>query len=171
MAMDMLATVYRLWEHAVWADTALLRAVTSAGRPVPGALRELAHVIGTEETWLARLEQRTPRAAVWPDVSAREAETLAARTHQAYGTYLAGLREEDLPGSVPYTNSAGRQFTSSVGDILLHVALHGQYHRGKVNLLLRQAGCEPAPVDYIAFVRGAPAATEADSRGTCSGDA
>jgi hypothetical protein len=38
------------------------------------------------------------------------------------------------------------------------VVLHGQYHRGKVNLLLRQEGEQPAPTDYIAFVRGVPAA-------------
>jgi uncharacterized damage-inducible protein DinB len=37
--------------------------------------------------------------------------------------------------------------------------LHGQYHRGKINLLLRQAGLAPAPVDFISFVRGVPAAT------------
>ncbi|MFQ5740386.1 MAG: DinB family protein [Acidobacteriota bacterium] len=39
-----------------------------------------------------------------------------------------------------------------------------QYHRGKVNLLLRQAGHAPAATDFIAFVRGAPAATEATAR-------
>jgi hypothetical protein len=36
--------------------------------------------------------------------------------------------------------------------------LHGQYHRGKINLLLRQSGAEPAPADYISYVRGVPAA-------------
>ena len=45
------------------------------------------------------------------------------------------------------------------------MALHGQYHRGKVNLLLRQGGHAPAPVDYVAFVRGVPAATEVTARG------
>ena len=31
-------------------------------------------------------------------------------------------------------------FTTPLGEILLHVALHGQYHRGKINLLLRILG-------------------------------
>ena len=47
---------------------------------------------------------------------------------------------------------------------LLHVPLHGQYHRGKINLLLRQAGRQPAPTDYITFVRGVSAATEEAAR-------
>ena len=42
---------------------------------------------------------------------------------------------------------------------MMHVALHGQYHRGKVNLLLRQEGLPPVPPDFIAWVRGVPAAT------------
>lgn len=53
-----------------------------------------------------------------------------------------------------------RLFTNATGDILLHVVLHAQYHRGKVNLLLRQTGGEAAPADFIAFMRGVPAATE-----------
>jgi uncharacterized damage-inducible protein DinB len=36
--------------------------------------------------------------------------------------------------------------------------LHGQYHRGKINVLLRQSGAEPVLVDYIGYVRGAAAA-------------
>jgi len=64
---------------------------------------------------------------------------------------------------VTYTNSAKREFSTALGDILVHVALHGQYHRGKVNLLLRENGLEPVPADFIAFVRGAPAATQRDA--------
>ena len=43
-------------------------------------------------------------------------------------------------------------------DMLLQVVLHGCYHRGQVALVVRGAGAEPSPTDYIAFVRGAPAA-------------
>ena len=63
-----------------------------------------------------------------------------------------------MEAPVAYTTSAGKSFANTVKDILLHVAMHAQYHRGKINLLLRQAGLEPAPADYIAFIRGAPAA-------------
>ena len=48
--------------------------------------------------------------------------------------------------------------------MLLQVALHGQYHRGKINLMLRQAGLPPTPTDYISFARGVPAATTDLSR-------
>jgi uncharacterized damage-inducible protein DinB len=59
---------------------------------------------------------------------------------------------------VPYHNSANIAFETSVRDILQHLFMHAQYHRGKVNLLLRQAGITPASVDYIGFIRGFPTA-------------
>jgi uncharacterized damage-inducible protein DinB len=152
----------------LWADSRLLEALpvgnAHAANPVDPAvlaiaLREYGHVLGAEEIWLARLEGRTPRTAVWPDLSRAEVAELRSRTEAHYRSYLGTLAEGDLDAAVTYVNSAGQAFTNRVGEILFHVALHGQYHRGKVNLLLRQAGLAPAPTDYIAFVRGAPAAT------------
>ena len=77
----------------------------------------------------------------------------------SYDRLLDGLDEAALARNVHYTNSAGLEFDSTVGDILLHVALHGAYHRGQIALLVRAGGSAPAPTDYIQFTRGAPAAT------------
>lgn len=164
MSLEMFRT---LWDHAAWADRLVLEALRASGGEPPEALREYGHVLGAEEVWLARIQGRQPRAAVWPEASFAEVGRLAEETRAAYRAYVASLRDEDLETAVTYVNSAGREFTNSVADVLLHVALHGQYHRGKVNVLLRRAGHAPAPVDFIAHVRGAPAATEADvSAGT-----
>ncbi len=162
--MSTLETIRSLWDHAFWADRALLDALEKTSPPQSEAARELAHVLGAEEIWLARLEGRPARAAVWPRLDLSSLPPLLEQTHAAYRNYLATLLESDLERSVLYTNSAGRQFSNTVSEILLHTALHGQYHRGKVNLLLRQSGAAPAPTDYISFVRGVAAATEADAR-------
>jgi uncharacterized damage-inducible protein DinB len=69
------------------------------------------------------------------------------------------LRPEDFQRVVPYRNSAGLAFESTVEDILLHVCLHGSYHRGQIARAVRQGGATPAPTDYIGFIRGSPAAT------------
>jgi hypothetical protein len=36
------------------------------------------------------------------------------------------------------------------------VALHGPYHAGMINLLLWRSDDDPAPTDFIAYVRGVP---------------
>jgi uncharacterized damage-inducible protein DinB len=82
----------------------------------------------------------------------------ARRVHDGWERVLAGCVGEALAREVTYTNTAGETFTTPLVDILLHVALHGQYHRGKVNASLRAAGEAPAPSDYIFWVRGVPAA-------------
>lgn len=160
----MLIEIRRLWAHLAWADALLLDALAAAPTPPAEALREYAHILGADEVWLARVEQRSPTAAVWPQVTLAEARILAADIHAGYARYFVALDHRELSRVVSYTNSAGDSFHNTVQDILLQVALHAQYHRGKINLLLRQAGMIPAPTDYIAFVRGAPAATISDPR-------
>lgn len=136
----------------------MLKALLEAGGPAE-AVREFAHILGAEETWLARLEGRAPRAAVWPDATLDMLPDLAREVHAGLNAYLAGIDDTRLDAPLAYTNSKGQTFSNPVREILLHAALHGQYHRGKINLLLRQAGFEPAPVDLIGFLRGVPAAS------------
>lgn len=155
--MDALQQLRRLWQHLLWADGLVLEALLPDAGPA-GAWREYVHLLAVEELWLARLEQRRMAVAVWPRLSSDEVIALREQVMTGYEAYFAGLTLEGLADSIPYTTSEGDRFESVAGDILLQVILHGQYHRGKVNVLLRQAGSEPAPVDYIAFVRGAPAA-------------
>jgi uncharacterized damage-inducible protein DinB len=154
----MLTHLARLVEHLAWADAEVLAALRSAPG-APASAREIyAHVLGAEHVWLARLRERPPKAAVWPSASLAECAELAAHNARELRDFVAGLGPGDLDRTVHYVNSAGRAFDSTIADILLHVMLHGSYHRGQVALLIRSQGAAPAPTDYIGFVRGVPAA-------------
>jgi len=154
--IDAVDLIKQMLAHSAWADQAMLDTLTATSDSA--AWREYAHVLGADAVWLARLEQRTPEVAVWPTLGVAEARALQAELNVGYASYLAALSAASLAESITYRNSAGQSFRTSIGDILLHVALHAQYHRGKINLLLRNADMDPSPVDYIAFVRGVPAA-------------
>jgi uncharacterized damage-inducible protein DinB len=154
----MLTELRRLREHLAWADDAMLDALIAAPSWPEDAAREFAHVLGSEETWLARIEGRAPRCAIWPHADADSVRQLAFDVRVGYARHLDTLIEADLLRTVTYTNTAGISFETPVRDILHQVFLHAQYHRGKINLLLRQAGLTPVPVDYIAYVRGFPTA-------------
>jgi uncharacterized damage-inducible protein DinB len=142
--------IRRLWDHLAWADQRISVELTKA---TDTSRRECAHILGAEATWLARLQGVASRTPIWPEMTRDEIETLRAELAAAYRDLLATLQDDDLDRIVSYANSAGTVFRNTVGDILLHVALHGQYHRGKINLLLRQNGGEPSPVDFIAYAR------------------
>jgi uncharacterized damage-inducible protein DinB len=149
----------KLFAHLAWADEHVLQSLREGGDDVLQAHELLAHILGSELVWLSRIEGRRPEIAVWPELTLDECAALARRVCASYERLLDGLDDAALSRSVHYTNSAGFEFDSTVGDMLLHVALHGSYHRGQIALLVRAGGSTPAPTDYIAFIRGAPAAT------------
>jgi uncharacterized damage-inducible protein DinB len=153
----MLNEFRRLRDHLAWADHRLLAAMQAPDVPTE-AIREMAHVVGADEIWLARLNDRAAAVPVWPETDLAGLEAMMSATHAEFQRYLVSLTEPGLSRIVSYTNSAGDSFSNSVQDILRHVLMHAHYHRGKVNLLLKQAGITPAPVDYIFFLRGTPAA-------------
>jgi uncharacterized damage-inducible protein DinB len=160
--VDAPVMIQRLWAHAVWADVLVLDALQAGDHEHPEAhaiaWREYAHLLGAEAVWLARLEGHTPTVNVWPTLTRAETVALRERNVSGYDAYLGQADDATLNRPVEYTNSAGQSFRNTPYDVLLQVALHGQYHRGKINLLLRQGGAEPAPADYISYVRGVPAA-------------
>ena len=151
--------IRRLFEHMWWADTLVAEALDHAPRVAARAVEIYAHVLGAELIWLDRIERVEQSEAVWPQVDLAECRRLARQARKRYEAFLEVLRAADLTDSVRYTNSVGQEFTTALQDILLHVALHGAYHRGQVAMLLRDAGADPRPTDYIGFVRGVPAAT------------
>ncbi len=154
----MLVELKRLSDHAAWADRLLADALVASNGEPGTAVREFAHVLGTSETWLARIEGRPPTLAVWPELAADQLMETVSAVHRGYQAFLSSVTEGALGGPIRYVNSAGQRFENRLDDLLLHAALHGQYHRGKINLLLRQSGRQPIPTDYIAFIRGVPAA-------------
>lgn len=150
----------RLVAHMKWADHRVLKALARAAAPPARTVELFAHILGSEETWLSRIQLRAAVTPVWPSPTVADCEALMPRVHTAWERYMETLTDAELERSVHYRNSAGAEFDSLVQDILLHVAMHGQNHRGQINAALRAAGAEPNAVDFIAYVRGVPAATK-----------
>lgn len=158
----MINLIRKLYEHMWWADDRMLDAYDTAKVIAEPAVGVLAHVVAAEAVWLARLEHREADVRVWPDLDPAQTRTLADETQRRFSDYLNQLRDEDLDTACTYTNSAGDTFTTPVIDILMHVALHGSYHRGQLASALRAGGDAPPITDYIEFVRNAPTARRDD---------
>jgi uncharacterized damage-inducible protein DinB len=150
-----LAEIDRLVRHQTWADRAVLAVLReNAAEPaLPQVLRVFGHLLGAQELWLQRIEGTELPPVVWPERSLSQCAGALDALEERWGRTLAALREDDLGRLVPYVNSKGQPFTSSVGDILLHVVMHSSYHRGQIALLLRSAGVEPPYTDLIHAIR------------------
>lgn len=166
LASDVIEYLRRLFEHAAWANQRVLDGLRADAGSDAAVLAYFAHVLGAEHVWLSRILRQPVEYAVWPSLSLDECTVLAERNRAGYAALLDTLDGGEGDREIAYRNSAGDAFVSRLEDILLHVALHGAYHRGQVSLMVRRSGGTPVPSDYIAFVRGAPAATRADAGGT-----
>jgi uncharacterized damage-inducible protein DinB len=85
---------------------------------------------------------------------------MARWAHTYYDESLAFRRSVDdlrRPVHLPWQDrileiTGGVPHDATLGDTMLQVALHSTYHRGQVNLRLRQLGSETPMTDFIAWV-------------------
>ncbi|PYI54816.1 DinB family protein [Paenibacillus flagellatus] len=154
-------TIRRLFGHMRWADETILTALDRQSPADSENAKLFRHVLIAERVWLTRLEGNDSSGFVlWADeADLTELKKLARNNADGYDAYVARLTEQRLDEIVTYRNMSGVPFRTSVRDILLQVALHGQYHRGQINRALRQQSLEPVNVDYITYERTIGSAT------------
>jgi uncharacterized damage-inducible protein DinB len=141
----------RLLQYDAWANREILESLKAAAPP-PRSLTWMAHIVGAEFLWLARLQREPPTMAVWPELGVEECGEHVAELSRRWPKYLHG-HQDSLDERVSYTNSKGEAWTSTAEDILVHVTIHSAYHRGQIASDLRAAGIDPAYTDYIHATR------------------
>ena len=141
--------VYDAWGNRTTLDS--LRMSTQA--PASRACAITAHLVGSGTLWLDRLYGRASTSEVWPALSLDQCEVGFRSLEGDWNKYLDGLKEKDLERPITYINTKGESWKSTIRDILMHVVLHGTYHRGQIAMLVRQSGHAPAYTDFIEATR------------------
>lgn len=143
-----------MYGHLNWANHRILETLQSVEDENQEVIRLFSHILFAEKVWLTRLQGLdSSRLPLWSDVDIEVCVELVMHNGESITTFLSNLAENDLDKLISYKNSSGKKFENSVRDILTHVALHGQYHRGQINSRLRANDIEPVNVDFITFVR------------------
>jgi uncharacterized damage-inducible protein DinB len=143
-------TIQRMFEHLIWANRRILEALQQQLGDHQQALKLFSHILLAEQVWFARLQGKdSSQLPLWPEVDLTACFQLVSQNEKLFERFAGA----DLDHFISYTNSKGQAFQTSIRDVLTHVALHGQYHRGQINTLLRAVGVEPVNVDYITYVR------------------
>ena len=149
----MLAYHRRLFAFDHWATMASLDAVAPVAARVPKSLAWLNHILGAKRIWLARVTGTEVPFGVNPTFAAAELPGQFELAHVEWRDFLDTQADADLARVIRYTNLKGDPFESALGDILAHLPLHGQHHRGQVNADLRAAGITPPAIDFIHAAR------------------
>lgn len=152
--MILIKTIQKMYEHLNWANHRILEKLQSLEAENQEVSRLFSHILFSEKVWITRLQGLdSSRLPIWSDVDVEVCTELIMHNEASIKTFLANLAETDLDKIIFYKNSSGKEFENTVSDILTHVAIHGQYHRGQINLQLRANGIEPVNVDFITFMR------------------
>jgi uncharacterized damage-inducible protein DinB len=140
-------------EHSRWANERMYSHMknTSVDKEV---IELFYHIVAAEEVWLCRINhQESSHISLWGSTTLEDCEKMLKGNILKLEGLLHRLMEEDLPSVISYKNSKGKEYQSTIEEILTHIALHGQYHRGQINKKLRESGNEPVNVDFISYVR------------------
>ena len=149
-----------LYRHMEWADATAWQAVfASAEARKDDRLRELFyHLHLVQWAWLRawRGEPHEP----FPTFTDLDALRNWGRSYyQEIFIHVENLSADEisqtmkLPWAEIVERELGRRPESvSIGETMLQIPLHSQYHRGQINARLRAVGGEPPRVDYIVWV-------------------
>jgi uncharacterized damage-inducible protein DinB len=147
-------TIRNMFEHLHWSNHRILETLKNMEGENKQVKNLFSHILLAEHVWFTRLKgSDSSKLSIWAEVSLEACAELVNQNLQNFKEFLSGFSNSDLEQIVLYRNSKGKEFQNSVRDILTHVALHGQYHRGQINLLLRANESEPVDVDFVTFRR------------------
>jgi uncharacterized damage-inducible protein DinB len=149
----MLDYLRQMFLYDDWANREALRSLLEMEHPPERARKVMAHIVAAELLWMGRLQQQTQKAAVWPEFGLDDCERWLPELRRAWEEYLSGLQDAALDSEIAYTNSRGEAYSNAIRDVLMHVLMHGVYHRGQIAAAVRDRAGEPAYTDFIEAAR------------------
>jgi uncharacterized damage-inducible protein DinB len=163
------ALLIDLLRHMEWADAKVWAAVPEASPPDPRLAELLVHIHVVQRAFFmvwtgGDVSTAFRSAADFPSLA--ELRDWAQAYYQPAHSFVNGLADWQLDAVVamPWAAQVQEQLgrppgSTSIGETCVQVASHSTYHRGQVNVRLRELGAEPPLVDYIAWLWfGRPAA-------------
>lgn len=156
------ADLERLYDYSYWANRRLLAALAPLSpeqfaAPIAGSYgsirNTLVHVLSAEWGWLSRCggPARGDRLSSGQYPTLEAVRDTYDRVEGYMRTFLAGLNDADLARRVSFQLGSSPAQERTLGDLLLHGAVHAVHHRGQVALLLRELGYVPGDFDWLIY--------------------
>jgi uncharacterized damage-inducible protein DinB len=105
------------------------------------------HLRGVPHHFLAARSKEMPEFQALAN-SAREVDDW-------YASYVGGLTEADFEQPIDFVFTSGKPARMRRGEIILHVCLHGTYHRGNAGAVLQLKGLTPSRDAITDFLEAA----------------
>jgi uncharacterized damage-inducible protein DinB len=139
-----------LIDHQAWADRRVADAIAVLPQMHDKSKKLFDHILAAQHTWISRILNVPSEISVWPLLSNSQWPILIEKHHQQL---LDLVNTNRLQNELIYKNSTGQEFSNTVAEVLLHLTLHSQYHRGQVISYSLEYFEKPPVIDMIAYLR------------------
>jgi uncharacterized damage-inducible protein DinB len=159
-----------LFRYKAWSNAELFAALLQAdaarfSQALHGAIRLLNHIYVVDSIFKAHLEGATHSYSASNTVDTptlAELKACVEQTDDWYVQYAAALSSEALVERVPFRFTDGDAGLMTREEILMHVSLHGGYHRGAVGQMLRAMEMQPPRDLYTRYLHQSEPARRSD---------
>ena len=146
-----------------WADRGLYDVLGGHLEQLPAEdasimLRILDHMHAVDKIFQHHLQGlphafKSARSEKMPELQALA--NSVQETDDWYASHVSGLTDEELDQPIDFVFTSGKRARMRRGEIILHVCLHGSYHRGNAGAVLQLKGMTPGRDGLTDFLEGA----------------
>jgi uncharacterized damage-inducible protein DinB len=148
-----------LFKYKAWANNEILTSVRLFEEGAQAAerrkaIRTMNHTYVVDRIFAANLQRLKHEytATNTPDTPTLEQlDSVIKKSDQWYVDYVSKLNPQDLGESIDFTFTDGALGRMSREEMLAHLVLHGDYHRGAISQILTQLSY-PTPKPFTGFL-------------------
>ena len=152
---------YKQWSNKVMFDAVAALPEGEAVKPRASLFKNMVHTLNhiyvIDRIWQAHLEGREHGYEARNTKDHPSLAEMGRQLQEADAWYVAWSDEQtdaSLGEAVEYTLIGGNRGAMTRGEILLHVVMHTNYHRGYVaEMIYAVPGCRPPAMDLPVYMR------------------
>lgn len=163
--MDKVTTLERVFNYKAKANDEILAAMRQFDDASPAreiAIRVFNHTYAVDRIFAANLRRAehghsSPNPS--PAPSLEELSEAIKTSDQWYMDYVSHLDEVQLAERIDFTFTDGLPGRMSREEMLMHVTVHGEYHRGQISVIMMQNSITPPGDGFTSFLHKAEASS------------
>ena len=158
-------TLQRLFRYKAWANNEIVIGIEKFPHGSPAreiALRILNHTFIVDRIFAANLRRTEHGYASPNDGNAPMLEELSRalkESDQWYIDYVSSLDPEHLAERIDFAFTDGKPGRMSREEMLMHVTIHGEYHRGQLGILMLQNSIKPTNDGFTTYLHNIEASS------------
>jgi uncharacterized damage-inducible protein DinB/putative sterol carrier protein len=161
--MEQVSTLERVFSYKAKANAEILAAMRQFDEASPAreiAVRVLSHTYAVDQIFAANLRRAEHRYTSPNPSQAPSLDELSAAITSSdrwYLDYVSRLDKAQLAERIDFTFTDGLPGRMSREEMLMHVTVHGEYHRGQISLIMMENSITPPGDGFTSYLHKAEA--------------